>query len=401
VKLPNLTRSLEPRPIGIFTICVAALAFLAGITHKEPALILAGTVFTVCLAYCFLSLLLMSALHRKKAASLSALIIPEKVTACGNGTLRLSRRTRFFQMPASLVRYKLLLATKDDKKIEYVFDRGFFKKTAADFPAPRRGAYYGAYDSLVIQDTFGFFCLALRLPQDKAERLLVLPLPSETGLAARLLASGDARQNQARIRKTDDLTEQRPYVPGDDPRRINWKLYSHAGELFVRQEEREPPPHSRFVLLMDTDADSALYPAEEGADGVDALCSIALSLLLEKTASGAEVLFGFTGGGFKSGLPGDIPAMLACPYRTAPEDGRRLPDPSSLPGPRGILVMALARRPGMPASSLRDFISKLQAAQTVQILFFYRGENQKNHAEASAILFGGMTGVEARAEPLP
>lgn len=391
----------KPRPIGIFTICVAALGFMAGIPRKEPVLILAGAVFMFCLAYCFLSVFLTALLCKRKAVVLSARIVPEKVTVGKNGTLQLSRQTHFFQMPAVLVRYKLLLATKDGKKIEYVFDRSFFKEASADFSAPRRGAYYGAYDSLVVQDAFGFFCRAMPLPQDRAERLLVLPVPAETHPAVRLLENGAERRNETELRRTDDLTEQRPYIPGDDPRRINWKLYSHAGELFVRQEERAPPPHSQFVLLVDTDADGGLYPVEEGGAAVDVLCSIALSLLLEKTASGIEVLFGFTGGSLKSGMVCEIPAMLARPYRTAPDGGHRLPDPSSLPVPGGILVMALARKPGIQSSNLRDFISKLQAAQTVRILFFYRGENQKQHAEASAILFGRMTGVEARTGPLP
>jgi uncharacterized protein (DUF58 family) len=390
----------KPRPIGIFTICVAALSFIAGIAHKEPVLILAGAVFTFSLAYCFLSVSLLSILHKKKACGLSARIIPEKVTAGKNGTLWLSRQTRFFQMPAVLVRYKLLLATKDDKRIEYVFDGGFFKKAVADFPALRRGAYYGAYDRLVIQDVFGFFCHALPLPQDRAERLLVLPIPQDRYPAIRLMASGSERRSETELRKTDDLTEQRPYIPGDDPRRINWKLYSHAGELFVRQEEREPPPHSQFILLIDTDADNAFYSAEDGAAAVDALCSIALSILLEKTASGVEAMLGFTGGGLKNSLSGELPALLAHPHRTAPGGSSMLPSLSLLPGSRSIFVMALARSAGITDFSLHQFISKRQAAHSVQIVFFYCGENQKNHAEASAILFGRMAGVEARAEPV-
>jgi uncharacterized protein (DUF58 family) len=373
---------------------------MAGLVRKEPVLILAGAVFAFCLAYCFLSVFLTAVLCKKKTTALSARMACEKVTVGKNGTLQLSRQTHFFQMPTVLVRYKLLLATKDGKKIEYIFDSGFFKKASADFPATRRGAYYGMYDNLTVQDVFGFFCHALPLPQVRAERLLVLPVPAETQPAIRLLASGSERRNETEMRKTDDLTEQRPYIPGDDPRRINWKLYSHAGELFVRQEEREPPPHSQFVLLMDTDADGSLYPAEEGAAAVDALCSTALSLLLEKTASGIEVLFGFTGGGFKNGLVGELPAMLARPYRTVPGDGSKLPAPSSLPGQHSILVMALARNAGMTGGGLRDFISKRQAGHSIQVVFFYYGENQKNHAEASAIIFSRMTAIEARAEPL-
>jgi uncharacterized protein (DUF58 family) len=380
------------RPIGIFALFIAVLSFTAGFLRKEPVLPLVGAVFICCLAYCFLSVFFLALIHRKAALMIFTRIVPEKVNIHENATILLSQKISFFQMPGVLIRYKLMLATKDNKKIEYVFDWSFFKNMSADFPAARRGAYYGMYDHLMFQDIFGFFCNVLKLPQDKSERLLALPVPAEAILAAPYLASGEKRRSETEIHKTDDLTEQRPYVPGDDPRRINWKLYSHVGELFVRQEEREPPPHSQFILLIDTDADSALYSAEEGIEAVDSLCSIALSLLIEKTASGVEVLFAYTGGEVKSGPPAELSAY---PARTTPACGQRLPDIPAISGACSILIMALARRNGIEDSSLQDFVRKRNNAQTIQIMFFYDSEELKNYAEASAILFNRMTGVQS------
>ncbi|MDR1149247.1 MAG: DUF58 domain-containing protein [Spirochaetaceae bacterium] len=382
----------KPRPIGIFALCIAALSFAAGFLRKEPVLPLVGAVFICCLAYCFLSVFFLAFIHRKKALMIFTRIVPEKVDIHENAAMLLSQKISFFQIPGVLIRYKLTLATKDNKKIEYVFGRSFFKNGHADFPAARRGAYYGMYDDLVFQDIFGFFYNVLKLPQDKSERLLVLPVPAETVPSVPYLASGEKRRSETKIHKTDDLTEQRPYIPGDDPRRINWKLYSHAGELFVRQEEREPPPHSQFILLIDTDADSGLYSAEEGIDAVDSLCSIALSMLIEKASSGAEVLFGYTGGEVKSGPPAELSAY---PARTTPGRAQRLPDIPALSGARSIFIMALARKNGIEKSSLQDFIKKRNSAQTIQIMFFYNSEKLKNYAEASAILFNRIAGVQS------
>jgi hypothetical protein len=40
------------------------------------------------------------------------------------------------------------------------------------------------------------------------------------------------------MQNSTDLFDNRKYYPGDDPRRINWKIFSHIGELQIRQAER-------------------------------------------------------------------------------------------------------------------------------------------------------------------
>jgi uncharacterized protein (DUF58 family) len=385
----------KPRPLGVFALCIALLGFAAGFLRKEPVLMLLGTVFTVSLAYSYLMGFLLALFHRRKAAALLVRIVPEKADVNKNVTAQLSRPVYFFQAPALIIRYKLLLATKDDKRIEYIFDGSFFKKAAADFPAGRRGAYYGPYDNLIIQDIFGFFRCVLRLPQDSGERFLALPVPSEFIPSMCYFASGSERRSEPQIHKTDNLTEQRPYIPGDDPRRINWKLYSHAGELFVRQEDREPPPHSQFILLIDTDAGGSLYSAQEGAGAVDRLCSTGLALLMEKAATGSEVIFGFTGGGTESSGAVELSTLLAYPARTIPGGKETLPAVYGFPGARSIVILALAHSAGKENTGLYKFVVKRQPSQIIQIVFFYSGENLKQYAEASAILFNRLPGVKA------
>jgi uncharacterized protein (DUF58 family) len=408
----------KPRPAGIFAMLAAALCFVSGFPRKEPVLTLAAALFAVCLAYCFVSVFLLALVHGKNAAALRAHIVPEKTPVNGSAALRLSRRIYFFELPGVLIRYKLCLATKDGKTIENVFGGSFFKKAGAEFTVSRRGAYYGAYDELAIQDIFGFFRRPLGLYRGENERLLALPAPAETYPQLLSVTGGTEGRGKTIFRKTDDFTEQRPYIPGDDPRRINWKLYAHAGELFIRQEEREPPPHSRFVLLIDTEADPSLYSASEGALAVDVLCSAALALLLERTASGGDALFGFTGGGIirMTGGMAELSAPLAYPARAVPASGfhasppvrkgrlstlqpvpaggQRLPDIPAFAAPLGVLVLALARRPEISSvTSLQNFVEK--NGGDASIVFFYGNENQKNAAEGSAILFNRRPGVKA------
>jgi uncharacterized protein (DUF58 family) len=374
---------------------VSALAFVAGSLRSEPILLLVGAVFAVCLVYCLLAVSLLALVHRRRAALLDVRIVPDKLPVNGRAALILSRKARFFQLPAVLVRYRLRLWTRDGRRIERVFDGSLFTTGASDFAVGLRGAYRGTSDELVIADIAGFFRASVRLPRSEGARLLVMPVPAALPQRPLASAGGADGRGEAPAVKTDDLHDQRPYIPGDDPRRINWKLYSHAGELFVRQEALEPPPRSLFALLLDTSADAALYSEEAGAKAVDALCSAALSMLLEKAASGQTVLFGFTGSGTRGGSEAELPALLAYPARTPLDSSPALPAPSAFPVAGGILVMALPRADTAKACGLHGFLRSLPPGQSLRILFCYTGERLKPYAEASAAAFNRMRGVRA------
>src|SRR6478735_12323497 len=45
-----------------------------------------------------------------------------------------------------------------------------------------------------------------------------------------------------------EFSQYRPYRPGDDPRRVDWKLYSRSGRYFVREAEGERSVTVRIVL---------------------------------------------------------------------------------------------------------------------------------------------------------
>ena len=52
-----------------------------------------------------------------------------------------------------------------------------------------------------------------------------------------------------------EFSQYRGYHPGDEPRRVDWKLYARSGKLFVRQSEREAP--LTVWLLLDATASMA------------------------------------------------------------------------------------------------------------------------------------------------
>lgn len=85
-----------------------------------------------------------------------------------------------------------------------------------------------------------------------APLLRVLPVASSVrdtpvfpGFASGMPGDGSSRE------RSDNLVEARPYHPGDDTRRINWKAYAHSETLFVRIGEEIPPPSFSADIIVD------------------------------------------------------------------------------------------------------------------------------------------------------
>jgi uncharacterized protein (DUF58 family) len=373
-----------------------------------------NSVLIAVLAYSFLGVLLLAAFHRKKTGALSARPASPKVNAGESGELILplhgAEAGGFFRFPGITLRYEVKLSTRDGRRVRCIFDPEISDSAISDspasgrdparrgsirFPLPERGAYYGPWDSLVIADCLGFFRLALPVPQDGGPRLLAMPGPAPEPVPVRGRSGGRGRWEAPYFQRTDDFIDHRPYIPGDDPRRINWKLYSHGGDLLIREGDPEPPPHSRLVILVDTQADPALYSPEEGRRGVDLLCENALALATASLDRGMDVLAGYTGGGLRGGTQGELAEFLAYPAALplgSPED---LP---AAPGGRGALILALPRT---AEGALDRYLKKQDPPAEADPLFLYRGEGLDEAAAACVRLYRQKGGGRARRIRVP
>ena len=402
--------------MGVFVILVTVLAFAAGWLRNELALTLLGTVFLTILAYCFFGVFFLALLHRGKAGSLSMAISPEAVAAGKDAELCVSGgavrgRMGFWRLPAILVRCELCLETKDGRVIRHFADPDFDKSSG--FPVRERGAYYaggsGACDRLIIFDAPGFFRFSFPVRQHGSPRLLAFPSPAGESVPLSLRSGGSDQLREAHYRKSEELTDHRPYIPGDDPRRINWKLYGHAplGELFVREAEPEPPPHSRLLILIDTAADRDLYTLNEGRLAVDLLCECALAAALEFSGKGMSILTGYSGGGIQGGKDesgflseAEITLALAWPAAVSwphPEDTAA--DLPRAPKDVSVLILALPRT-SAETSALDRFLKNREPGQGTDIVFLYHADNGKTAKaeEAAGVcvnLYNGRPGVHA------
>ncbi len=213
--------------------------------------------------------------------------------------------------------------------------------------APRRGEYSGPSGFLAVRDRFGFAERMIRMPGET--RFTVYPSPAEEAVEYGASEGGARNREKAEKRRTDEFLETRKYVPGDDTRRIDWKLYAHGDELMLRIGEESPPPEALTLMVLVTSADPGLVPRRLVPDALDRMAGVAARLVIELTERGKTVVLAAEGSREPaSAEPGKIEAALAClaGMTSGNEAGsfRGLPDPASV---GGTLVLAFPGSPGL------------------------------------------------------
>jgi hypothetical protein len=397
-----------PRTTGIFVLLIIILSFIAGIVRRELVLSLVGAVFLSVWTYCLLMTVFLALIHCRRARRISIRISPKEIAAgdrlhlvygeggaadrsgsplSGDGSADVFRP--FFRLPGILIRCRLLLDTTDGRRVRYDFDppgnrrrAGFSAgpEQAETLEIPWRGAYFSDYDEFAVFDALGFFRFAFRLPCGNGVRLLASPRAAEEPLPVKARAGESKPRPELAFQHSDNLVDHRPYVPGDDPRRINWKLYGHGGELFVREGEREPPPHSNILIVIDTQFDPLLYSAEMARNGIDLLCenALAAALICAESAQDVRIAWtrqsGDTGTAQRGNSPAELAAALAWPAAINWSGAAELP---AMPEDRGILILALPRA-NAEASALDRFLREQTGqragrytGRTIELVFLY------------------------------
>jgi uncharacterized protein (DUF58 family) len=386
-------------------------------TRGELVLVLTGSVFLVVWMYCLLMTMLLVLIHRSRIKRVSFRITPLEIAVGEQARIvysesdEIAHNIDLFQLPGILIRCRVLLYTKDGRRIRHDFRPG----TSA-FTVKKRGAYFSDYDEFAVFDMFGFFRIACRLPQMSDARLLAAPAAGEP-VPANARAGESAQRPEFTFQRTDNLIEHRPYMPGDDPRRINWKLFGHGGELFVREGEQEPPPRSNMLILVDTQFDPLLYSAAAARRGVDVLCENALAAALACAESGFDVRVGYSSpqsrlsaaGGQcdnrnetirRGNSPMELAAAFARPAALPLSAAAELPSPTE---DRGILILALPRA-AAENSALDRFLRShagraagRETAPTVELVFLYGVDAITGYAAAKtcAAIYNRRPGVRA------
>jgi uncharacterized protein (DUF58 family) len=99
----------------------------------------------------------------------------------------------------------------------------------------------------------------MALPQDELLDPAFLARLERLELSVRKLLAGERRgEVSTRRRGTGTLfREHRGYVPGDDPRFLDWNAYLRLGDLLIKEFESEETP--RLLLLVDRSASMGVF----------------------------------------------------------------------------------------------------------------------------------------------
>jgi uncharacterized protein (DUF58 family) len=145
-----------------------------------------------------------------------------------------------------------------------------------------RGDYRIGPAEIAYSDLFGLTRVAVA--QAAGARLRVLPRMFAVGMqdTPRSLAPEDGALTVMRRVPTEDFFRFRDYLPGDDTRRIHWKLSLKVGRLQVRLPETVPVTRRRVRLVLDNHAPWHLIHNAASelvlGDALDRLVEVWLSL---------------------------------------------------------------------------------------------------------------------------
>jgi uncharacterized protein (DUF58 family) len=149
-----------------------------------------------------------------------------------------------------------------------------------EFHSPIRGHYWIGPLVARVQDPFGFYLVEKR---SEAEVLSIMPRPERIRgamLRPRHLGPWPGTIPARTLGPGTEFYSMRDYVPGDDPKRINWKTSAKHARLIVNEVEAERVTDVMIVL----DTDVSFYETAEAElfeRGVRAAASMA-SLLLRQ-----------------------------------------------------------------------------------------------------------------------
>ncbi len=128
-----------------------------------------------------------------------------------------------------------------------------------------------------------------------------LALVRDLELAARMTVDGTmlGRHTSRRAGAGLEFSQYRSYQPGDDPRRIDWKLLGRSDRYFVREAEAETSITIRLLL----DATGSMAHEEEGVSKLDYARYLAAALALLAQRQGDAVGLYILGRGTVEALP--------------------------------------------------------------------------------------------------
>lgn len=179
------------------------------------------------------------------------------------------------------------------------------------------------------------------IPPEVRARLKRLPLASRRAIGDRGIGAHASRSRGAGL----EFAQYRAYEPGDEPRQIDWKLYSRSDKFFVREAERESP----IALWILIDASASMGQADRARPDWTRLdAAKALAQCLAELALQQDDRFGWI-------TLGDGGIQLAVPRSGRRQRDRLLIELDRV-GPAGAFPDEMALAPVWERIGARDLV---------------------------------------------
>ena len=264
---------------GVVYILLGVLILLNGFIRGELFSSICGTILVAFSLYCLLSVWLSFIAWKKMPLSVEwnkSDVLAIKITV---DTQRGKKLSFFFS------RVNCLIGFVDGENAARQFTvsaRIDGVETITTNPLPARGVYRTKAPITTVSDFVGFFSVYIQHPDKESPMPLVVePVPERTKTPEWQNSKAGSFIGKSMYRRSDEFYESRPYTPGDDPRKINWKAYAHTGNLSIRQGDLLPPPSSEYTFLINTQTERTPDTALRGRFDIliNRTANIALELL--------------------------------------------------------------------------------------------------------------------------
>ena len=281
-------RAVPLAPRGLALVAVAATALAAGILRTDLAALFWGASFLLFAAYALLAGRIFRAVLRRRGrrtVAFLSVILPSAGVFAGEQAEALVNADLPRRFPPGFAaRLSFPLAWHDRRINSIALGLSPGKSRGkVSFTAEYRGTFASSEAVLEARDILGFTRHRLRVPL--RETLTVFPgLQGGRALPPVMEQADEASADARRRRRSEELLEARKYYPGDDMRRLNWKVYAHLNELFLRIGEEVPPPESRILVVLDCTANPLLPPAAAAGylDTLVSSCATFLTTLIDR-----------------------------------------------------------------------------------------------------------------------
>ncbi len=248
------------RPAGIILFSSSLLSLTIGFVRGELAALLWGGSLAGLYLICGISVLITALINInsvKRIDPRESLVFHGRTGEIGisvSGDFSFSGTIP--RLPGIIVEYREIYCFRN-RFFQLSKSLGYSNRSVSLSGLPENRGRYTGKASLLIRDFPGFF--ETEIPLGGEGQFSVFPERKKPESGNHFPSMGGMISPEVRTRRENsDFYEVRKFYPGDDPRRLHWKLYAHSGELFLRKGEPEPPPSGLYQIVLDLSIGSPL-----------------------------------------------------------------------------------------------------------------------------------------------